>query len=108
MLLGGAVKEPKRVETICNQTDFVATLLAQLHLPAEQFKFSRNILSPGYTYPFAYHCYNNGISLIDSTGYSVYDLDGKREMTEPTEGSEERIEKAKAILQSTYKDYTNL
>lgn len=108
MLLGGAVKNPGRIDLICNQTDMVATILAQMQLPIEKFKFSRNILSPEYTYPFAYHCYNNGISLMDSAGYSVYDLDGKREMTEPTVGSENRIGRAKAILQSTYMDYTGL
>ena len=108
MMLGGAIKEPKQIDLICNQTDFVATMLAQLELPIEEFKFSRNILSPQYTYPFAYHSYNNGISLIDSTGYSVYDLDGKREMTEVTEGGEDRVKRAKAILQSTYNDFFNM
>ena len=108
MMLGGAIKEPKRIDKICNQSDFVATLLAQLQLPSNEFKFSRNVLSPQYTYPFAYHCYNNGISLMDSTGYSVYDLTGCKETTKPTESSENRIRKAKAILQSTYNDFFNL
>lgn len=108
MLLGGAVKEPRQVDLICNQTDMVATLLAQLQLPIEEFKFSRNILSPEYTYPFACHCFNNGISLIDSTGYSVYDLTGNMEMTAPTTGNENRIRRAKAILQNTYIDFFNL
>ena len=108
MMLGGAIKEAKRIDTICNQTDLVATLLAQLQLPNNDFKFSRNILSPQYTNPFAYHCYNNGISLMDSTGYSVYDLTGCKETTAPTPESAERIKRAKAILQSTYNDFFNL
>ena len=108
MMLGGAIKEAKRIDTICNQTDLVATLLAQLQLPNNEFKFSRNILSPQYTNPFAYHCYNNGISLMDSTGYSVYDLTGCKETTAPTPESAERIKRAKAILQSTYNDFFNL
>ena len=108
MMLGGAIKDAKRIDTICNQTDLVATLLAQLQLPNNDFKFSRNILSPQYTNPFAYHCYNNGISLMDSTGYSVYDLTGCKETTAPTPESAERIKRAKAILQSTYNDFSNL
>ncbi len=108
MMLGGATKEPKQIDLICNQTDLVATILAQLGLPIEDFKFSRNILSPEYTYPFAYHSYNNGIMFIDSTGHSVYDLDGEREMTMPTVGNKNRIKKAKAILQSTYNDFFNM
>ena len=108
MMLGGAIKEAKHIGTICNQTDLAATLLAQLQLPCDEFKFSRNILSPQYTYPFAYHCYNNGISLMDSTGYTVYDLTGNMETTTPTPESESRIKRAKAILQSTYEDFFNL
>ena len=108
MMLGGAINGAKQIEKICNQTDFVATLLAQLQLPNNDFKFSRNILSPQYTSPFAYHCYNNGISLMDSTGYSVYDLTGCKETTAPTPESAERIKRAKAILQSTYNDFFNL
>ena len=108
MMSGGAIKKARRIDTICNQTDFVATLLAQLQIPNDEFRFSRNILSPRYTYPFVYHCYNNGVSLMDSTGYSVYDLTGKMETTTPTEGNEKRIKRAKAILQSTYNDFFNL
>ncbi len=108
MMLGGAINEAKQIDRICNQTDFVATLLAQLQLATDDFRFSRNILSPEYRYPFAYHCYNNGISLMDSTGYSVYDLTGCMETTAPGTGSDNRIRRAKAILQSTYDDFFNL
>ena len=109
LLLGGAIKEPKRIEKLCNQTDMAATLLAQLELSVEEYKFSRNILSPLYKYPFAYHSYNNGISFIDSTGFSVLDLDTNTILKEePADSSHNRINKAKAILQNTYEDYNNL
>jgi hypothetical protein len=109
MLLGGAVKSPGRIDKLCNQTDMVATILAQLQLPLAEFKFSRNILSPEYTIPFAYHSFNNGISFIDSTGFSVIDLNSHKEFfSEPEACSEERCRKAKAILQSTYNDFINL
>lgn len=108
LLLGGAVKEAKRIDVTFNQSDLAATLLAQLQLPADEFRFSRNILGEQYAYPFAYHCYNNGISLMDSTGFSVYDLNsGKEIMQQPSEGGGERIKRAKAILQTTYGDFYN-
>ena len=91
-----------------NQSDLAATLLAQLQLPINEFRFSRNVLGKEYRYPFAYHCYNNGISLIDSTGFSVYDLNaGKEIMQQPSEGGTERIRRARAILQTTYEDFYN-
>ena len=108
LMFGGAVKEPKRIDALCNQTDLAATLLAQLQLPTDEYKFSRNILSPAYKYPFAYHAYNNGIQFIDSTGFSLLDLDsGVALKEEPADPEHSRLNKAKAILQSTYQDYKN-
>ena len=108
LLAGGAVKEKKRIDKLCNQTDFVATLLAQMQLPADEFTFSRNILSPEYDYPFAYHCFNNGFSFIDSTGITIYNLDSHKVIhNEPAEGGEERLKRGKAILQTTYTDFFN-
>lgn len=108
LLLGGAVKEPKRIGVLFNQSDLPATLLAQLGLPADDFIFSRNILGKEYKYPFAYHCYNNGISFIDSTGFTVYDLNSRKEiMQQPADGGKERLRRVKAILQTTYTDFHN-
>ena len=57
---GGAVKAPRKITQLCNQTDLAATLLAQLQLPHAQFRWSRDVLSASYRYPFAVHNYNNG------------------------------------------------
>jgi phosphoglycerol transferase MdoB-like AlkP superfamily enzyme len=108
LMFGGAIKEPRRIDALCNQTDLAATLLAQMQLPTDEYKFSRNILSPAYKYPFAYHAYNNGIQFIDSTGFSLLDLDsGVALKEEPADPEHSRLNKAKAILQSTYQDYKN-
>ena len=108
LMLGGAVKRPMHIERLCNQTDMAATLLAQLNLPIEEFTFSRNILGRNYKYPFAYHSYNNGISLIDSTGFTVYDLDSHSVIHEsPKDNSNCRLNNAKVILHATYNNYMN-
>ena len=108
LMLGGAIKEPRRIETLCNQTDLVATLLAQLGIDGDEFPFSRNVLGPQYKSPSAYHCFNNGFSIIDSTGFTVYDLDS-REIIHDTdnESRAERLKKAQATLQTTYLDFYN-
>ena len=107
LLTGGAIREARDIPILCNQSDLPATLLAQLELPIDDFTFSRNILSPTYTYPFAYHTFNNGFSYIDSTGYTLYDLDAYVPVIEqPAMGAEERLQRAKAILQTTYKDFS--
>ena len=108
LMLGGAVREAKEIPLLCNQSDLPATLLAQLGLPADEFDFSRNILSPSYRYPFAYHTFNNGVEFTDSTGFSMLDLNaGTILKEEPADSAHSRLKRAKAILQSTYNDYKN-
>ena len=67
---GGAVKEPRKLEMLCNQSDFAATLLGQMGLRHDDFTFSRDVTSSSYRYPFAIHMFNNGLSMTDSTGFT--------------------------------------
>jgi len=99
--IGGAVKEPKLVTKFCNQTDLAATLLAQMGIKHDEFTFSRDVLDHSYTKPFAFHCYNNGFSIIDSTGFTAYDLTGERIVKGQNQS---HVKLGKAILQLTSKD----
>ena len=101
---GGAVKAPKKIMKRCNQTDLAATLLAQLQLPHDQFRWSRDVLSASYRYPFAVHNYNNGFSLTDSTGFVAYDLESNRLVTNESSQAERLVRMGKAILQATTAD----
>jgi phosphoglycerol transferase MdoB-like AlkP superfamily enzyme len=106
--VGGAVRQPRDISVICNQTDLAATLLAQLGLPHDDFLWSRDVLSPDYTYPLAVHNYNNGFSMTDSTGFMVYDLDVGRTVFQ-TSADVRRLERiGKAILQATTRDLKDL
>ena len=105
---GGAVKTAQEISVLCNQTDLAATLLAQLHLPHEEFRWSRDVLSDTYQYPFAIHNFNHGFSLVDNTGFIAYDLEAQcfttTEATQP-----QRLEHmGKAILQATTADLKTL
>lgn len=105
---GGAIKEPRQITTICNQTDLAATLLAQLGLPHDHFRWSRDILSRSYQQHFAMHTYNNGFSVTDSTGFMAYDLDANRIVADKSTDSHRLERIGKAILQTTTKDLKNL
>ena len=98
--LGGALKEPRRIEQLCNQTDLPATLLGQLGLAHDDYPFSRDVLSSNYNYPFATHTYNNGITMKDSTGFVVYDLNANRLIVDKSTNGERLIRKGMAILQT--------
>lgn len=124
--LGGALKDTCRVPVLMNQSDLPATLLAQLGLPHDRFIYSRNVLSPAYTYPFAFYTYNNGLAYRDSTGCTIYDNEAQAVLYEDegllppgtapkaeakpkgkqpsTQASELRLKRGQAILQSVFDD----
>ena len=106
--VGGAVKQPRKITQICNQTDLAATLLSQLQLPHDQFRWSRDVVSSSYRYPFAVHNYNNGFSMIDSTGFIAYDLDASRLVTNESSDAARLERIGKAILQATTADLKNM
>ena len=106
--LGGAIKEPRRIEQLCNQTDLPATLLGQLGIAHDDYPFSRDVMSRSYTYPFAVHTYNNGITMKDSTGFAVFDLNANRIIVDDSSDSEGLIRKGKAILQTAAKNIKEL
>lgn len=103
--IGGAVKAPRTISQVCNQSDLVATLLGQMGITHEAFTFSRDVLSANYQKPFAMHCYNNGFSIVDSTSFTVFDLTSEKTIA----GSNAKaVALGKAILQTTSKDLKNM
>lgn len=105
---GGAVKQPRRVEAICNQTDLPATLLGQLGIGHERFRFSRDVLSQTYTNPCAFHAWPEGYTLIDSTGVTTYELAIRGASNTTPDPTGIRLNKAKAFMQKIYRDLEHL
>ena len=101
---GGVVKAPKRIDKICNQSDLAATLLGQLGKSHDDFTFSRDVLSSTYRYPMAVHNYNNAQSMIDSTGFILYDFDANRFIKRDSKDADRMLKVSKAILQKTTND----
>lgn len=100
--MGGAVKGPQEVDVLMNQSDFAATLLAQMGMDARRYIFSRNVLSNNYADRFALHAYKNGMNMIDEAGVSTLDCIDMKEIKNDTPSSPERMQKAKALLQLIY------
>lgn len=98
---GGAVKAPKVVSDYGSQNDLAATLLSQLDIKHEAFRFSKDMLNPKSN-KFAFYSYVNGFSMTDSTGTTIYDND--RKVLLKQEGSAELEKKAKVIFQNMYID----
>jgi len=77
--------------------------LGQLGIAHDDYPFSRDVMSKAYTYPFAVHTYNNGITMKDSTGFAVFDLNANRIIVDKSSDSELLMKKGKAILQTAAK-----
>lgn len=106
--LGGAVAEPRTIESFAAQTDLAATLLAQLTLPHDTYPFSRNIASEEATH-FGYWTFNNGFGIIDNEGTTIYDCDTARSIVSTTDSMEqEHLRYGKALLQSTFYEIERL
>ena len=105
---GGAVKQPRKLNMICNQSDFAATLLGQMGISHTDFRFSRDVTSSSYRYPFAVHMFNDGISMVDSTGFMLYDLMSNRITAKTSKDAERMARTAKGILQMAAEDLSKL
>ena len=101
---GGAVKAPRRIKSVCNQTDLPATLLGQMNMSHADYRYSRDVMSSNYTHRVAVHTYNNGIIMVDSTGRTMFDLTSNRMIQGEGLDAERLIHIGKAVLQSAAKD----
>ena len=105
--IGGAVKAPRTINTLCNQSDMAATLLGQMGIAHKDFPFSRDVMSKTYTYPTAMHTNTSSFLLIDSTGYIIFDLDFKQFTSRGSKDSQRLLKLGKALMQSTAHDLKN-
>ena len=101
---GGAVKAPRRIQRICNQTDLPATLFGQMGIDHKDYRYSRDVMSSNYTHRMAVHTYNNGIAMVDSIGRAMFDLTANRMIQGEGSAAERLIHEGKAVLQSAAKD----
>lgn len=106
--LGGAIRQPRRMQQLMNQSDVAATLLSQMRLPHGEYRWSRNVLSPDYTHPFVYCNYPAGLMLRDSTGVSIHSLPADKSILEQPADNGQRTQRAKAILQASYDNLKDL
>ncbi|WP_243348745.1 LTA synthase family protein [Parabacteroides sp. FAFU027] len=70
--MGGAIKQPMRIDTLASQTDLAATLLGQMDIPAREFTFSHNFMqknSPKY----AFYTFSGGFGLVTPESQVSFD-----------------------------------
>ncbi|MEK6783650.1 MAG: sulfatase-like hydrolase/transferase [Bacteroidota bacterium] len=101
--LGGAVlKRDTIISTFASQTDIAKTVLAQLGLSGDEFKFSKDILSKNVR-SFATYVFHNGYGYIDSQTENIYDFDLKAFIKQ--QGNNDDLKWGKAYMQALFTDY---
>ncbi|MFD1630654.1 LTA synthase family protein [Pseudopedobacter beijingensis] len=99
----------KKINTIGNQTDIAATLLAQLNLSSKQFKYSKNLMNP-YAKSFSFYVWQDGFGFIDHQGSLSFDREANKTIyTNPKNIQQNQykyyLNNGKALMQSVYQNY---
>ena len=103
IFIGGAVKEPKHIDTYGSQIDIAATLLGQLGLPHEEFAFSKNMLNPTSPH-FGFFTFPNAFGMMTPENEVVFNCESNSVVSDEGEHKGENLPKAKAYLQKLYDD----
>ncbi|SIT79372.1 LTA synthase family protein [Pontibacter indicus] len=105
ILTGGAVTEKGRtIPTIGSQTDIATTLLYQLNLPYQDFKWGRNLLAPT-SYPFAFYVFRDGFSFITPGKVLSFDNVAKAPIIKGKGVTAQQLEFGKAYMQYSFEDF---
>lgn len=103
---GGAVSRRTKMEQVISQNDIAPSLLYQLGLNYDDFKYGKNVFSKTCK-SFAYYAFNNGFGWMDSGGFQVYSND-KREVIFKDGNPEMDIQIGKAYLQNVISDFNKM
>ena len=102
--LGGALNvQDTVIHNMASQTDLAATLLSQLDIKFDDFKFSKNILTNGYI-PYSFFTYTGGFGFLKPDDLSIYNTvtNTYTESSGKNDSINER--QGKAYLQSLFMD----
>jgi len=110
-ITGGALVDSlkgKVFDKICNQHDLPATLLKQLGLSSDDFKWSKDVFNAN-TKPFAYYSNENVLGWITpEQSIAYYYATQKADVVSPSKNEKldnEKLNEAKAYLQTLYQNY---
>ncbi|HLG35720.1 MAG TPA: sulfatase-like hydrolase/transferase [Bacteroidia bacterium] len=75
LLTGGALKDEFKGKTfspVSSQVDFASSFLTQLELPANEYRWSKNVFNPA-SRQFAFYAFDDGFGWISDSSEVIYD-----------------------------------
>lgn len=103
IVTGGALTQNRRGQKwngVMNQHDLVKMLAPYYKVDPKKYPYAKNPFRASH--PFAYYSNENVLGIVTGQGSAVYDI-----QTKAVTGNQEIMNKAKAYLQVTYKDFTS-
>jgi phosphoglycerol transferase MdoB-like AlkP superfamily enzyme len=105
--LGGAIaKQDSIIDTYCSQADVPLTILHQLGIDSKNYKYSRDIMSPGAA-SFGYYVFNDGFGFLRKNSMIVFDNVTNRVIMKDGNVNDSIIDIGKAYLQVLSTDFSN-
>ncbi len=101
---GGALKLKGVINNIGSQTDIATTILDQLKLPANNFKWGKDLLDSSAK-QFAFYSFNNGFGLVTPNGTETIDDVSKKTIYKDANFDTNNIKFGKAYMQFSYQDF---
>ena len=103
IMVGGAVKEHRQIDTFGSQQDFAATLLGQLGVDHSDFTYSKDLLNPDVNH-FAFLTFPDLFGLITNDKQIIFDNKQERIVYRKGDNADELLPKGQAYLQTIYDD----
>jgi phosphoglycerol transferase MdoB-like AlkP superfamily enzyme len=105
ILTGGALAKNHSVNaTVASQTDLAYSVLNQLNLPNQDFKWSKDLFNP-QAKPFAFYIFNDGFGFITDKGNYSFDNISRKVIRQEGTVTPQDIKAGKAFMQVSFGDY---
>ena len=101
---GGALTLKGVINKTGSQTDIVTTVLDQLHIPAEDFHWGKDLLDSS-SRSFAFYDFNDGFGWITDKGYITFDNVSRRIIHQTPGYDTTQLKIPKSYMQVSYADY---
>lgn len=103
LMIGGAIREPRRIDVYGSQHDIAATLLAQLELPHGEFTFSKDMMNPDSPH-FAFFTVPDAFGVVTADNQVIYNCQADAVVVDEGTAKGTNLPLGEAYLQKLYDD----
>lgn len=103
LMIGGAIRSPRRIDVYGSQHDIAATLLAQLSLPHNEFTFSKDMMNPDSPH-FAFFTVPDALGMVTADNQVIFNCQAGDVVVDEGTAKGKNLPLGKAYLQKLYDD----